>query len=231
MYRIGTFENATRVLRSQPKKTKPSAPTGQMPDFARVLDVLIALAALVFFAPLMLLVAAAIKVQDGGPVTFGHTRIGRHGRTFQCLKFRSMVEDAEIRLQQLLAQDAGARHEWESAQKLRRDPRVTPLGHLLRKSSLDELPQFINVLRGEMSIVGPRPIVAAEIARYGRAFRYYKAIRPGITGLWQTSGRSNISYRRRVAMDVLYAKRRSFGLYLYVLLKTIPAVLLRDGSY
>lgn len=227
MYRIGTFESATRVHRSLPNKSPARRPL----DLPRVLDVLIAIAALWFFAPLMLVVALAIKAQDGGPVTFGHTRIGRNGRSFKCLKFRSMVVDAETRLQTLLAGDAMARAEWEVDQKLRRDPRVTPLGHLLRKSSLDELPQLINVLRGEMGIVGPRPIVAAEVVRYGRAIRYYKALRPGITGLWQISGRNNVSYRRRVAMDVLYAKRRSVGLYLYILAKTVPAVLTREGSY
>lgn len=227
MYRIGTFEGATRVHRSLPNKSPARRPL----DLPRVLDVLIAIAALWFFAPLMLVVALAIKAQDGGPVTFGHTRIGRNGRSFKCLKFRSMVVDAETRLQTLLAGDAMARAEWEVDQKLRRDPRVTPLGYLLRKSSLDELPQLINVLRGEMGIVGPRPIVAAEVVRYGRAIRYYKALRPGITGLWQISGRNNVSYRRRVAMDVLYAKRRSVGLYLYILAKTVPAVLTREGSY
>lgn len=231
MYRTGTFESATRVPTSLPKKSRPSNSTKQTLELARLFDILIAVAALWFFAPLMLVLAFAIKAQDGGPVTFGHTRIGRDGRTFKCLKFRSMVVDAETRLQNLLAADAMARAEWEVDHKLRQDPRVTALGALLRKSSLDELPQLINVLRGEMSIVGPRPIVAAEIVRYGRAFRYYKVLRPGITGLWQSSGRNNVSYRRRVAMDVLYAKRRSVGLYLYILLKTVPAVLLRDGSY
>lgn len=227
MYRTGTIGGAAGAPRSVPKR--PLTPVRLDP--ARVADVLIAVAALWFFAPLMLLLALAIKVQDGGPVTFGHSRIGRDGRTFTCFKFRSMVVDAETRLQSLLAADAMARAEWEVDQKLRRDPRVTRLGEMLRKSSLDELPQLFNVLRGEMSIVGPRPIVAAEIVRYGRAFRYYKAVRPGITGLWQASGRNNISYRRRVAMDVLFAKRRSFGLYAYILIKTVPAVLLRDGSY
>lgn len=227
MYRTGTIEGAPGAPRSLPKR--PLTPARLDP--ARAADVLIALVALWFFAPLMLLLALAIKVQDGGPVTFGHSRVGRDGRTFTCFKFRSMVVDAETRLQNLLAADAMARAEWEVDQKLRRDPRVTRLGEMLRKSSLDELPQLFNVLRGEMSIVGPRPIVAAEIVRYGRAFRYYKAVRPGITGLWQASGRNNVSYRRRVAMDVLFAKRRSFGLYVYILAKTVPAVLLRDGSY
>lgn len=231
MYRTGTIESTGGVHRPLPRKTKPSNPANQRVDLSRVLDVVIALSALVFFLPLMLVVALAIKAQDGGPITFGHTRIGRDGRSFKCLKFRSMVVDAESRLQTLLAGDAMARAEWEVDHKLRSDPRVTRLGYLLRKTSLDELPQLINVLRGEMAIVGPRPIVAAEVVRYGRYFRYYKALRPGITGLWQASGRNNVSYRRRVAMDVLYAKRQSLGLYIYVILKTIPAVLMRDGSY
>jgi Undecaprenyl-phosphate galactose phosphotransferase WbaP len=229
MYRIGTIEGAARVQRSL-----PSAPRSvRTPSFeaARAFDILIAVAALIFFAPLMLVVALAIKLQDGGPVTFGHRRIGRDGRGFRCLKFRSMVVDAEARLQALLARDPAARHEWEQDQKLRCDPRITPLGALLRRTSLDELPQFINVLRGEMSIVGPRPIITAEIARYGHSFRHYAAVRPGVTGLWQVSGRNNVTYRRRVAMDRLYAQRRSLGLYLYILVRTLPAVLTREGSY
>ncbi len=231
MYRIGTIGSAPRLQPSLPKKT-PSAPVERRPvDMVRMLDVLIAFSALMFFAPLMLLIAAAIKLTDSGPATFGHSRIGYGGRTFKCLKFRSMVVDAESRLQTLLARDPAARAEWEIDHKLRNDPRVTRLGALLRKSSLDELPQLLNVLRGEMSIVGPRPIVAAEVCRYGRFFRYYKAVRPGITGLWQASGRNDVSYRRRVVMDVLYAKKKSVGLYVYIMLKTVPAVLLREGSY
>lgn len=231
MYRIGTIGSASRLQPSLPKKT-PSAPAERQPvDLVRMLDILIALSALMFFAPLMVLIAAAIKLTDSGPATFGHSRIGYGGRTFKCLKFRSMVVDAEPRLQALLARDPAARAEWEIDHKLRNDPRVTRLGSLLRKSSLDELPQLLNVLRGEMSIVGPRPIVAAEICRYGRWFRYYKAVRPGITGLWQASGRNDVSYRRRVVMDVLYAKKKSVWLYVYIMLKTVPAVLLREGSY
>jgi lipopolysaccharide/colanic/teichoic acid biosynthesis glycosyltransferase len=179
----------------------------------------------------MILTALVIKLQDGGPILFGHTRLGYGGRSFKCLKFRSMVVDAEERLQRLLEHDPIARKEWAADQKLRVDPRITPFGVLLRKSSIDELPQLLNVLRGDMSIVGPRPIVQAEISRYGRFYRHYCAVRPGITGLWQVSGRNDVTYRQRVALDSLYARRRSLGLNVWILFKTVPAVLLRKGSY
>jgi len=191
----------------------------------------IALLALLVLAPLMILVAAAIFCHDGGPVIFAHKRIGRNGRTFPCFKFRSMAADAERRLSELLAGDPVARAEWERDHKLKNDPRVTRLGAFLRKSSLDELPQIFNVLRGEMRLVGPRPIVDAEIKKYGHRFNHYCAVKPGITGLWQVSGRNDTSYRSRVAMDCLYAQRRGMGLDLKVLALTVPAVLMRKGSY
>ncbi len=200
-------------------------------DACRILDVILALGGLLFLAPTLVLISIAIKIQDGGPILFGHSRIGRHGRVFRCWKFRSMVVEAEQRLADLLARDPQARAEWEADQKLRKDPRVTPLGLFLRKSSIDELPQLLNVLVGEMSLVGPRPIVADEVRRYGRWFRHYCAVRPGITGLWQVSGRNDVDYRQRVAMDVLYARSRSFSRYLMILAATVPAVARRSGSY
>jgi lipopolysaccharide/colanic/teichoic acid biosynthesis glycosyltransferase len=196
-----------------------------------VVNIVIALLALVFVAPIMLGVGLAIFMQDGGPVEFAHRRIGRDGKSFRCLKFRSMAVDAETRLADLLASDPQARAEWEADHKLRHDPRVTRLGAFLRKSSLDELPQLINVLSGEMSLVGPRPIVEAEIPKYGRRFRQYCAVKPGITGLWQVMGRNDTTYRTRVALDCVYARRRSAWLDLKVLFCTIPAVLSRRGSY
>ena len=198
--------------------------------WARSLEVALSLAILIFFAPLMLLVAVLIKLGDGGAVLFAHPRIGRGGAPFNCLKFRSMVPDAEARLQALLASDPEARAEWERDHKLTRDPRITALGEFLRRSSLDELPQLFNVLRGEMSLVGPRPIVQAEVARYRRYFTLYCQVRPGITGLWQISGRNDVSYRRRVALDVVYARSRCVGLYFRILLATAPAVLGRRGA-
>lgn len=198
---------------------------------SRCLDIAVALLALIFITPLLATIAIAIKLADGGPVLFSHRRIGRDGRPFGCLKFRSMVVDAEERLARLLAVDESARQEWLLDHKLRDDPRVTPLGSFLRRSSLDELPQLINVLLGEMSIVGPRPIVQAEVARYGRRFASYCAVRPGITGLWQISGRNDVSYRRRVACDVIYARRKSLSRDVFIIVWTVPAVLKGQGSY
>ena len=197
----------------------------------RLFDIVLAVLIILFTLPLLVLIAFAIKTQDGGAAVFAHERIGRGGRTFKCLKFRSMVADAEDRLAELLAKDPVARAEWERDHKLRRDPRITPLGDFLRRSSLDELPQLLNVLRGDMSIVGPRPIVAGEVERYGWRIAHYCAVRPGITGLWQVSGRNDISYRRRVAMDSLYARRKSLAWDVSLLLQTVPAVLLANGSY
>ena len=211
----------------------PEVPAGALAptvDLYRVLDVVLSLAALLFLAPLFLLIAAGVRLQDGGSAMFVHSRIGLGGQRFKCLKFRSMHPDSDARLHQLLASDPQARIEWARDHKLRRDPRITPLGGFLRRSSLDELPQFLNVLRGEMSLVGPRPIVEAEIERYGRYFACYCANKPGITGLWQISGRNDVSYRRRVAMDVIYARRRTVALYIRILLATAPAVLLRRGA-
>jgi len=195
------------------------------------MNIVVALVALVFLAPVMLGVALAIFAQDGAPIIFAHRRIGRDGRYFHCLKFRSMAVDAEQRLAALLASDPVARAEWEKDHKLRNDPRVTKLGAFLRKTSLDELPQLFNVLKGEMSLVGPRPIVDAEVAKYGRRFKEYCAVKPGITGLWQVSGRNDVSYRARVAMDCVYAQKRNVVMDGFIIAATVPAVLARRGSY
>jgi len=186
----------------------------------RVLDVTIALTALLFLAPLLALIAIALIVQDGYPIHYRHTRIGRNGERFGCLKFRSMVRDADAQLRKLLEESPAARAEWAETQKLRRDPRIHFVGSLLRKSSLDELPQLINVLRGEMSIVGPRPIVAEEMERYQDKLALYLAVRPGVTGLWQVSGRNDVSYDRRVSMDAEYVRSMSLGHDLFIVLKT-----------
>lgn len=231
MYISGTENVEFAATRKDVNGSTVSRRRKPAPLACRALDVLIALAVLIFVAPLMIVVAIAIKVQDGGPIFFGHSRIGYEGRSFRCWKFRSMVVDAEARLAALLAADAEARREWNEDQKLRRDPRVTMLGRFLRVSSVDELPQLFNVLSGEMSLVGPRPIVTAEVARYGSRFNHYCSVRPGITGLWQVSGRNDTSYRTRVALDCLYARRRNLGLDTAVLARTVPAVLLRRGSY
>jgi exopolysaccharide production protein ExoY len=197
----------------------------------RASDVLIATLALIFLGPLMLLIGLLIAAFDPGPVLFSQKRIGKDGVYFRCYKFRSMATDASDRLADLISRDPLARAEWERDHKLRDDPRIVGIGSFLRKSSLDELPQLLNVLRGEMSLVGPRPIVAGEVVRYGRYFAHYCSVRPGITGLWQIGGRNDVTYRRRVALDVTYSRSVSFSLYLRILLRTIPSVLARRGSY
>lgn len=191
----------------------------------RAMDIPIALLALIVLSPLMLLTALLIKATVGGPVIFGHRRVGLNGDPFYCLKFRTMVRDGDEILARHLADDPEAAREWRETRKLKNDPRVTPLGKVLRSSSIDELPQLINILRGEMSCVGPRPIVADELERYGsHAAEYYKA-RPGLTGLWQVSGRSELSYPERVALDCAYVRQWSLRNDCMILLKTIPAVI------
>lgn len=221
----------TAVLRSPSARPRPSrSGPGRPVATPRFFDLSIATVALVFLIPLFVFLSAAIWLSDRGSPFFSHQRLGKGGRAFGCLKFRTMVTDADVRLADLLQRDLAARTEWETSQKLTHDPRVTPLGRFLRASSLDELPQLINVLRGEMSLVGPRPIVAAERAFYGRRFEAYARVRPGISGLWQISGRSNTTYRRRVACDVLYVRRRGLVTDLTVLVLTIPAVLIARGA-
>ena len=196
----------------------------------RLLDLVGASVALMLFSPIMLATVLAIKVLDPGPILFAHTRLGQGGRPFRCLKFRSMTVDAGARLAHLLETDAEARAEWHATQKLRLDPRITPLGRFLRRSCLDELPQLFNVLRGDMSLVGPRPIVAGEAARYGRHFPVYCSLKPGITGLWQVKREEQTSYRRRVAFDLTYARSRSLALNVRILLLTVPCVLRGEGA-
>jgi Undecaprenyl-phosphate galactose phosphotransferase WbaP len=224
--RLSVFAGGMRTAERRRSTVRPDANLR-----GRVLDLLISPFALLFVAPLLIAIAAAIYAQDRRPILFAHNRIGRNGRVFRCLKFRTMVVDSDARLAALLASDPDARIEWERDHKLRQDPRVTRLGSFLRRSSLDELPQLFNVLLGDMSLVGPRPIVEAEIERYGYRFPHYCAVRPGITGLWQISGRNDVCYRRRVAMDVLYARSKGVWIDIWILLMTIPAVLLKRGSY
>ena len=192
-------------------------------------DLAVALLLLVVTLPVMLAIAAAVSL-DGGPVLYAHRRVGADGRPFGCLKFRSMVPDADAVLHHLLETDGAAAAEWADTQKLRADPRITTIGRLLRRTSLDELPQLLNVLRLEMSLVGPRPIVAAEIPRYGDEIAYYYETRPGLTGLWQVSGRSETGYGYRVRLDTWYVKNWSVWNDLVILARTIPAVLQRRGA-
>jgi undecaprenyl-phosphate galactose phosphotransferase len=184
---------------------------------------------LVFFLPVFVGIGLLIR-GDGGPAIFTHRRIGTGGRRFQCLKFRTMVMNSDSVLQRLLSADPAAAAEWAATQKLRNDPRITPIGHILRKTSLDELPQLINVLRGEMSLVGPRPIVDNEVPRYGDHISYYMEARPGMTGLWQVSGRSETTYEERVRLDVRYVREWSIWQDIAILLKTVLVVIQRRGA-
>lgn len=239
-----TYPGAPRVVAaatSVPQSGRPvtsrsgySGARARAPDpvdeaMTTTLNVVVALLVLIFISPLLIALAIAVYAQDRGPVFFAHRRVGRGGKAFYCLKFRSMAADSERRLADLLATSAAARAEWARDHKLREDPRVTRLGAFLRRSSLDALPQLINVLRGEMSLVGPRPIVEAEAARYGWRFRYYCDVKPGITGLWQVSSSNDTTYRRRVAVDCVYAVRRNVVLDAAILIRTIPAVLSRGA--
>lgn len=196
----------------------------------RTLDIVLATAGLLLIWPLMLAIAIAIRAGDGGPALFAQMRVGRNGRPFTCLKFRTMVLDAEQALATHLASDPHARREWEAYQKLEHDPRITGLGGFLRKTSLDELPQLLNILAGQMSVVGPRPIVPTEIERYGDSFASCFSVRPGLTGLWQVSGRSDCSYQGRVALDQRYAASWTLLGDAEIMLKTVPAVLSQTGS-
>lgn len=196
----------------------------------RSFDIVVAALALLVLLPFLVGLAMALFLSDPGPVFFAHRRIGRHGRYFHCLKFRSMKLNGDAILREHLAANAEARREWNALHKLRADPRVTPIGAVMRKLSLDEFPQLINVLKGQMSIVGPRPIVDAEVPRYGRHFESYCLVRPGLTGLWQTSGRNDTTYRQRVAMDVSYVARKSLALDTWLLFRTVPAVVFARGS-
>ena len=201
------------------------------PVAKRALDIIGAGVGLVLLAPFFLIVALMVRA-DGGPAFFAHQRVGRGGKLFGCLKFRSMVVDSQARLEALLANDPTARAEWEATRKLKNDPRITRIGSFLRSTSLDELPQLINVLLGEMSLVGPRPVQEAEIDRYyGASAAHYMAVRPGITGLWQVSGRSETSYESRVALDVSYVSRPSLLADISILLRTPVAVLSRRGAH
>lgn len=196
----------------------------------RILDIVVAGAALVFVFPLLLTVGLLIRLQDGGRAVYVQKRYGRNGRTFMCFKLRSMVLNSDERLKEILDTDPVARDEWERTQKLTNDPRITPLGQFIRKTSIDELPQLLNILKGEMSIVGPRPIVENEIKKYGEFYRDYCAVRPGLTGLWQVEGRSNTTYEQRVQLDVKYARTRTLSGDFMIMLRTVPAVLFSRGA-
>lgn len=198
--------------------------------YKRALDIVIALSGIILLAPLLTLCVMLTIVASPGPVLFRHRRVGFDGRLFECLKFRTMAVDAAERLRHVLATDPEAAAEWAATRKLRNDPRVTAFGMMMRKSSLDELPQLFNVLKGDMSIVGPRPVTEEELELYASSVEAYLACRPGITGLWQVSGRSSTTYEKRVAYDTFYAQNWSVTLDAKIIIVTLPALLFVDDA-
>ena len=197
----------------------------------RAIDIGVSLMLGLLSAPLWLLAALMIRLSSPGPIFFTQERVGQHGKKIRVYKFRTMIPNAEQVLEDYLRQNPQAQAEWEQTQKLTHDPRIIRWGRLLRKFSLDELPQLLNVLKGEMSLVGPRPIVDDEVRQYKEKILVYKSIRPGITGMWQVSGRNNTTYDERVKFDVYYVRNWSIWLDLYILLRTVWVVLSRDGAY
>ncbi|GAC1621958.1 MAG: hypothetical protein NVS9B10_05360 [Nevskia sp.] len=220
-------ESRLRLVDSQ--SLKAVAPRG-IDSLSRILDITLALGLLVIFFPIIVMVTVLLACSPG-PVFFSQARLGQGGRAFQVYKFRTMVQNAPEVLKKLLADNPHLRTEWESDFKLKQDPRVTPIGRFLRRTSLDELPQLWNILIGDMSLVGPRPVAPVEIAKYGRFAKHYYAQRPGLTGLWQVSGRNDASYERRVILDAFYSKNRSLWMDLSIILKTIRVVLMGSGAY
>jgi exopolysaccharide production protein ExoY len=213
------------IGRAQTRQIAPAA--------KRIIDVAIAVAVTVACLPAFAAVYFCLLL-DGKDILFRHPRVGRNGRIFLCLKFRTMRPDADAVLQRTLAANPAASAEWRSTRKLKNDPRVTPLGRFLRATSLDELPQLFNVIRGDMSLVGPRPIVSTELEEFYRPLggaSAYLSVRPGMTGPWQISGRSCSSYEARVALDIAYARSHSIIGDLAILLRTVPAVLRREGAF
>jgi exopolysaccharide production protein ExoY len=207
----------------------PVAPIGTLSK--RLIDILLAIGGIFILGPLFLICFLLTVATSPGPALFRHRRVGFKGKHFDCLKFRTMRTDASERLQELLESDPAAAAEWASSRKLRRDPRVTAVGAMLRRSSLDELPQLFNVLRGEMSIVGPRPVTDEELERYTTCVGAYLACRPGITGLWQVSGRSATTYEKRVACDAFYAQNWSMALDAKILIVTLPSLLDSEAAF
>jgi len=204
---------------------------GDSDPLRRAIDIVLASAMIAVLSPVLLLVSFAIIVFDPGPIFFAHERLGKDCSPFSCLKFRTMRTNADEILRKVLDSDPMICLEWSKKQKLQDDPRVTWLGRFLRRSCLDELPQLFNVIKGEMSLVGPRPITQTEAHRYGRYLMSYLHVRPGLTGLWQVTRSSKTSYRRRVATDVLYVREQSLRLDLKIMLLTIPAVLTGRGAF
>lgn len=233
------FSNST-TLESRPKKNS-ATPTSSAGVAAlvsatylpkkRITDLLILACFAPFYLPLMVAIAMLVKVSSAGPIFYSQRRLGLRGMAFQAWKFRTMVPNADDILQEYLATNPELQAEWDKDHKLRNDPRITRIGKILRKTSLDELPQLWNVFVGDMSLVGPRPIVQDEVAKYGLVFEEYKQVLPGITGFWQVSGRNNTTYEKRVSLDSEYVRNWSLGWDMRILFRTVKTVLLREGAF
>lgn len=241
---VTDFETFTAIRTSEralPARSRPAVPASAPRataltsayvrfGFKRLLDIVVAVSALILIMPLLPIVMLALLIQDGPSMIFRQIRVGINGSRFQCLKFRSMALDADERMAELMRTCSASRSEWETTQKLRSDPRIHKIGHILRKSSLDEIPQLVNVLRGDMSIVGPRPMLPEQISMYGNAIEAYSSVRPGITGLWQVSGRNTLSFEQRVELDARYSSDVTFLGDLRILARTVVVVLMGHGS-
>jgi len=225
---VTSSANTSRTLAKPADATPEFVPA--LSSAKRFVDFFGSIFLILLLSPFLLIVAAMVR-RSGSPIIFSQLRVGRNGRLFRCLKFRTMVPNAEAVLSDLLASNPEMKAEWELDHKLRNDPRITAIGGFLRKTSLDELPQLFNVLKGDMSLIGPRPIVTSELAKYRRSIRWYNAVRPGMTGLWQVSGRNDTDYNRRVALDAYYVRNQSFMMDVSILVKTVRVVLFRHGAY
>jgi Undecaprenyl-phosphate galactose phosphotransferase WbaP len=222
---LHAFSHEVLLLRAHNNLLRPSARI-----LKRAFDIVVSVLLLTLLAPLFAWLVLKVRQTDG-PAFFGHQRISLQGQAFPCYKFRTMVTNSAEVLERLLREDPEAREQWEREFKLKTDPRITPIGDLLRRTSLDELPQLWNVLRGEMSLVGPRPVIRDELEKYGEDVSYYLQVRPGMTGLWQVSGRNDVDYETRVALDAWYVRNWSLWNDIVILLKTVRVVLARDGAY
>jgi len=215
---------------SLPRPVAASRQTAIDRALKRSIDIVGALTFLTLMAPLYAFIMLCVRISMGSPVHFGQVRLGQGGRRFRFYKFRSMVHDSEAVLDDFLSRNDMARTEWDTFQKLEKDPRITWVGNVIRKLSLDEIPQFWNVLKGDMSLVGPRPCMERQRSLYGRGWESYCAMRPGLTGLWQVSGRNRLPYAKRVELDIHYVQNWSLWLDLTILAKTVKVVLTGDGS-
>jgi exopolysaccharide production protein ExoY len=235
-------DRSSRLLAQAPQSSPPAKVRIQQNRVAdaprivggrgkRYFDVTAALSSILFWLPLLCLIAIAVKLADGGPILYRHRRVGQNGKAYDCFKFRTMRLDADTALHCHLAANLDAAREWQQSQKLKCDPRITPLGAALRKTSLDELPQLFNIVRGEMSLVGPRPIVLNEVPKYGECITHYMRARPGLTGAWQISGRNDVDYARRVWLDTEYVENWSFWRDLTIIASTFRVVLTSRGCY